>query len=90
MALAIPITNGHMSAGAQAFVGGGSGGRGETAGAPDPTVSTTAADMQGTGALSGMHNTPLHVAGLLVLAGTTIFALHYLGFRVAFDVGLGR
>lgn len=84
MALATPITNGHLQAGAQVFAAGG-------ASAPPPAeAGGSAADVQGTGDLLGRHNTPLHVAGLALTAGIVIFTLHALGFRIAFDVGLGR
>jgi hypothetical protein len=85
MGLAIPITNGHVQAGAQVFAGSGS-----PEAAPPQVPGSSAADVQGTGALSGTHNTPMHVGGLLLFAGAVIFGLHYLGFRVAFDVGMGR
>jgi hypothetical protein len=84
MSLANPLTNGHMQAGAQVYAGAGSDA------APPQVPGSSAADVQGTGALSGMHNTPLHVGGIVLFAGAVIFGLHFLGFRVAFDVGLGR
>lgn len=87
MSLAVPITNGTMSAGAQVFAGTGSGvGSYEQA----PTGPGSVAAVQGTGALSGPHNTPMHVAGILLLAGGVVIALHMLGFRFGFDVGMGR
>jgi hypothetical protein len=84
MALAIPVTNGMMTAGAQVYAGAGG------AAAPPQVQGSNAAAVQGTGALTAPHNTPLHVAGIVGFAGAVIFALHYLGFRAAFDVGLGR
>jgi hypothetical protein len=85
--LATPITNGHLSAGSSMFAAAGG-----QAGAPplSGSSSSSAADVQGTGSLSAPHNTPLHVASLVLLAGVTIWGLHFLGFRVAFDAGLGR
>lgn len=85
MSLATPITNGTMSAGALAFQGAGPGYAAEA-----PPAGASAAAAQGTGNLAGPHNTPLHVGGILLFAGGVIFALHYLGFRFAADVGLGR
>jgi hypothetical protein len=55
MSLAIPLTNGAMTAGAQVYVG-------------EPT--------------------PPPAGGGSVAA--VIVGLHYLGFRIGFDVGLGR
>lgn len=85
MSLATPITNGHMVAGAQVYAGSTS-----PAAGPSEVGSGGAASVQGTGSLSGLHNTPLHVAGILLVAGGVIVGLHYLGFRFGFDVGLGR
>ena len=84
MSLAIPMTNGHMSGDALTFSAGGdlSAGVGAPAG--------SAADVQGTGNLMGAHNTALHVASLLAVAGAVVIGLHYLGFRFGFDVGAGR
>ena len=83
MSLAIPIvaTGGGMTAGAQVFGG--------STGAP-PTADQSIAAVQGTGSLSAPHNTPLHVAGVLVFAGVVILAIHLAGFRFSFDVGAGR
>lgn len=36
------------------------------------------------------HNTSAHVGGILLLAGGVILVLHLGGFRLAFDVGMGR
>lgn len=86
MALAVPITNGHMSGDALTFSAGGDVGAGVGAGGPIGS----AADVQGTGNLGGPHNTPLHVASILAIAGGIVIGLHYLGFRFGFDVGAGR
>lgn len=87
MSLAVPITNGTMSAGAQAFAATGAGvGSYEQA----PTGAGSVAAVQGTGALTGPHNTPLHVASIVLVAGGIVIGLHFLGFRFGFDVGLGR
>lgn len=56
--------------------------------APGGGVGITAAI--GTGDITGAHNTPIQVAGLVILALVVVFAFQALGFRVAFDAGLGR
>lgn len=84
--LGVPITNGHMQAGAQVFTHAGA----AVGSPPAYDAAATAADVQGTGALSAPHNTPLHVAGVLLIAGGVIVAFHLTGFRFAFDVGMGR
>jgi hypothetical protein len=86
MSLAIPMTNGHLSADALQFGMGG----GMSAGAGPAPEGASAADVQGTGSLMGAHNTPLHVATVVLFAGGLIIGLHFLGFRFGFDVGLGR
>jgi hypothetical protein len=85
MGVAIPSTNGQMSAGVLSM-------QLPSVGTP-PAPSTgqpSAAEVQGTGELSGSHNTPLHVAGILLLAGGALLFFRTSGFRFAFDVGLGR
>jgi hypothetical protein len=82
MSLAIPLTNGHMQAGAQQFAGS------APVVAPQPTAN--ASEVQGTGRLTAPHNTPMHVAGIVLFAGAVVLGLHFMGFRLAFDVGLGR
>jgi hypothetical protein len=86
MSLAVPVTNGMMTAGAQVFAGSAGVGSYEQ----PPAGGGSVAAVQGTGSLAGLHNTPLHVAGILLVAGTIIIGAHYLGFRIGFDVGLGR
>lgn len=44
----------------------------------------------GTGNLRSGHNTPLHCAGIILLALAIVFGLKWAGFRFAFDVGMGR
>jgi hypothetical protein len=46
--------------------------------------------VQGTGALTGLHNTPLHVAGIVVFAGLGLWGLRKAGFRFSFDAGFGK
>lgn len=85
MGVAIPTTNGAMSAGALSM-------QPPTVGTPPPQAmgQPTAAEVQGTGHLGGAHNTPMHVAGLLLVAGGILIFFRQAGFRFAFDVGLGR
>jgi hypothetical protein len=88
MSLSVPITNGHLAAGAQVFTDSGA-----AVGAPpayDAASTASAAQVQGTGQLSAPHNTPLHVAGVVLVAGLIVAGLHLTGFRFAFDVGMGR
>jgi hypothetical protein len=85
MGVAIPSTNGQMSAGSLTM-------QLPSVGTPPPasTGQPNAAEQQGTGELAGAHNTPLHVAGILLVAGGMLAFFKYSGFRFAFDVGLGR
>lgn len=78
MSATVPITNGDMSAGALY---------------QQPLASSAEAPpaaAYAVGFTSGAHNTSLHVGGILLLAGGVILALHLGGFRLAFDVGMGR
>lgn len=93
MSLAIPVTNGHMSGDALTFAGGMGVGSYELPGvssAQGVGAGASAAAIQGTGSLAAPHNTPLHVASILLIAGGIVIALHYMGFRFGFDVGAGR
>jgi hypothetical protein len=86
MSVAIPVTNGQMSAGPLMM-------QMPSAGTPPPAATQgapSAADVQGMGQLTGAHNTPMHVAGILLLAGGALAFFKFSGFRFAFDVGLGR
>ena len=85
MGVAIPSTNGSMSAGILSM-------QHPSTGTPPPPASgqPNAAEVVGTGQLAGAHNTPMHVAGILLLAGGALVFFKFSGFRVAFDVGLGR
>lgn len=84
MGVAIPSTNGHMS-GDILYM------QQPAAGSPPPTVAApSAAAVQGMGDLTGSHNTPMHVAGILLVAGGALLFFRMSGFRFAFDVGLGR
>jgi hypothetical protein len=47
-------------------------------------------DVQGTGALTGLHNTPLHVAIIVLAAGGGLAFFRYAGFRFSFDTGFGK
>ena len=85
MSVAIPVTNGSMSAGPLNMQSPYAG----TPPMPDASAPSTA-DLQGTGDLAGLHNTPLHVAGILLVAGGVLVFFRVSGFRFAFDVGLGR
>lgn len=78
MSATVPITNGDMSAGAQVFQPLSSGTE-----APPASAYTV-------GYSSGAHNTSLHVGVILLAAGAVILGLHLGGFRLAFDVGMGR
>jgi hypothetical protein len=77
MSATVPITNGMMQAGGQVFqaLGGG-------AEAPPVAQSVTGGMTE--------HNTSAHVGVILLAAGGLILALHLGGFRLAFDVGMGR
>lgn len=86
MGVAIPVTNGAMSAGVLAM-------QQPVQGTPPPAQESSqpsAAAVQFTGELSAPHNTPMHVAGILLAAGGVILFFKLTGFRFAFDVGLGR
>jgi len=48
------------------------------------------AAVQGTGSLTGLHNTPLHVAGIVLFAGVGLWGLRKAGFRFSFDAGFGK
>ena len=48
------------------------------------------AAVQGTGSLTGLHNTPLHVAALVLFAGAGLYGLRKAGFRFSFDAGFGK
>jgi hypothetical protein len=48
------------------------------------------AAVQGTGSLTGLHNTPLHVAALVLVAGGGLWGLRKAGFRFSFDAGFGK
>lgn len=44
----------------------------------------------GSGAVNADHNLPMHCAGMILIALAVIFAFQWMGFRFAFDVGMGR
>jgi hypothetical protein len=48
------------------------------------------AAVQGTGSLTGLHNTPLHVAAIVLTAGVGLWGLRRAGFRFSFDAGFGK
>lgn len=52
-------------------------------------LTSSASDAQGTRPLGGAHNTPLHIAVLLLLAVAGIWGLHAAGFRFATTVQIG-
>jgi hypothetical protein len=84
MGVAIPTTNGSMAQGPLTM-------QSPTVGTPPPAIGAPSASaVQGTGDLTGMHNTPMHVAGILLVAGGALLFFRVSGFRFAFDVGLGR
>lgn len=43
----------------------------------------------GSGDLTGAHNTPLHIAALIIFGLAVIFGLNMLGFRFAAAAGVG-
>jgi hypothetical protein len=71
----VPITNG-MMASSQSFAPVGS------PTAEGPPVAIPVAGME--------HSTNLHVGAMLLGAGAVILLFHLGGFRLAFDVGMGR
>ena len=74
MSATVPITNGQMSAGALST---------------QPLGSPAEAPPEGL-TVQGPHNTSLHV-GLWALGAIGFIAFFHLGgFRIAFDVGMGR
>lgn len=46
--------------------------------------------IQGTGNLTGLHNTPLHVGMIVVAAAAGLALMRIAGFRFAFDAGFGK
>ena len=72
----VPITNGMIQAGAQLF----------------QPLTSPAAESPPAGVSTGAsgHATNYHVGGIILGFGALILALHLMGFRLAFDVGLGR
>jgi hypothetical protein len=52
--------------------------------------SQSAASVQGTGSMTGLHNTPLHVGLLVLFAGAGLYGLRKAGFRFSFDAGFGK
>lgn len=58
----------------------------DTAGGP---VSMNPDAQVGTGDLTGAHNTPLHVGGLIILAVGVAIALQLAGFRFVVSAGVG-
>jgi hypothetical protein len=48
-----------------------------------PYLSLNAAAVQGTGRLTGMHNTPLHVSAIVIVAAAVLVGFHRGGFRFA-------
>lgn len=86
MPMANPLVNGSD----------GIGGLGGFGGSADPsTTARRSADGGGSppigsGNLRSNHNTPLHCAGIILAALVIVFGLKMAGFRVAFDVGMGR
>jgi hypothetical protein len=77
----VPITNGDMAAGALNFAPLG----GE---APNVGVSSSAPASSGTAAQQ--HNTALHLGAFLLAMGLFIALWDGSGFRMAYDVSLGR
>lgn len=51
---------------------------------------TSTGSMVGVGDLTGDHNTPIHVGGLILLGLGVTIALKLMGFRFVVDVGVGR
>lgn len=89
MSVALPLTNGSFggwgAAPPTALPGAGISGN-----ATVPGNGPTAADVQGTGALTGLHNTPMHVAGFMLLGLGIVVGMNLLGFRFAVDAGIGK
>lgn len=86
------LTNGSLSQrmvapaaapGAGASIGG-------AASASQQTGATQVAAAQGTGSLLGLHNTPLHVGMIVLLAAGGLAAFRWAGFRFSFDAGFGK
>ena len=80
----VPITNGDMAAGALSFA---------PIGAEAPPVGATVGATSAAPAASSArndHNTALHLGGFLLACGLFIAWWHGGGFRMAYDVSLGR
>lgn len=89
MSIATPIVNGNLFGG-HAVAPVAVPGAGQSSSSSSGPVGASVADVQGTGALTGLHNTPLHVAGVLLVALGVIVAFNLIGFRFAADVGVGK
>lgn len=89
MSVALPLTNGSFAgwgpAPPTALPGAGISGQ-----ATVPGNGPTAADVQGMRPLSGLHNTPLHVGGIILFGLAMVVGLNMLGFRFAVDAGIGK
>lgn len=85
------LTNGNLSSrlvapaaapGAGSYIGG--------AASASQQTGANAAAIQGTGDLTGLHNTPLHVAAIVIFAAAGLAAMRLAGFRFSFDAGFGK
>lgn len=89
MSVANPLTNGSLAgwgpAPPTALPGAGIAGQ-----AVVPGNGPTAADVQGMGRLTALHNTPLHVGGIMLFGLALVVGLNLLGFRFAVDAGIGK
>lgn len=81
MSATVPITNGQMQAGAQIFAP-----LGGEAGPGMGSVAVAGVSPRSTSGFQTNHA----VGGTLLGFGVLLLVLHLSGFRLAFDVGLGR
>lgn len=87
MSVALPIINGSVH-GPVAPVAQPGAGQAAVPGT-GPMGAGNVSAVQGTGPITGLHNTPLHVSGILLGALALIVMFNVAGFRFATDVSVG-